>query len=105
MLVELGCSVHHADNEGNTPWHSAAQSLSIEVLQKLLEYGCSVNEVNNPQCTALHYAARTGKHLPALNLWPVMDFTSHHIDYSGSPDANFHLVFGNCQWQILVSWP
>ena len=63
MLVGLGCNVHHADHEGNTPWHSAAQSLSIEVLQKLLEYGCSVDSVNNLQCTALHYASRTGKGL------------------------------------------
>ena len=60
MLVELGCDVHHADHEGNTPWHSAAQSMSPELLQKLLDYGCEVNAVNNLQCTALHYASRTG---------------------------------------------
>lgn len=61
MLVGMGCDVHHADHEGNTPWHSAAQSMSIDVLQKLLSYGCSVDSVNNLQCTALHYASRTGE--------------------------------------------
>ena len=68
MLVDLGCDVNHADHEGNTPWHSAAQSMSPELLQKLINYGCSVNAINNLQCTALHYASRTGR--PVV---PLMD--------------------------------
>lgn len=60
-LVDLGCDLSHADNEGNTAWHAAAQSSSVAVLRKLLDYGCPLSATNNLKCTALHYAARSGE--------------------------------------------
>ena len=71
--MNLGCEVSHADNEGNTAWHAAAQSSNVAVLRKLLKRGCSSESTNNLNCTALHYAARSGVPPSSLPLATAVD--------------------------------
>ena len=64
--MELGCDVEAADEEGNKPWHAAAQSSNVAAVQQLLKLGCEIEASNRNNCTALHYAARSGVHLTPI---------------------------------------
>ena len=56
LLLEHGANMGTVDNEGGTPWHSAAISGRVEIVRVLLELGGNVGAVDNKGRTPLHLA-------------------------------------------------
>ncbi|HVL10010.1 MAG TPA: ankyrin repeat domain-containing protein [Burkholderiaceae bacterium] len=74
--------INHADQQGLTPLHCAAQRGQLSAIQSLLQHGADLHCVDAQGMTPLHHAARNG-HLDAVNLLLTSGANPDHINLTG----------------------
>ena len=67
LLLQHNGFINDRDINGQTPFHCAAKSNSVEAMEMLLQRGASVNDKDKRGCTALHNAVSSNS-LEAMQL-------------------------------------
>lgn len=82
LLLEKGSDCNDIDADGSTAFHSASETMNLQIVKLLLQFRADIEAVNKFGETAIHYAAEN-PHADVLEFILDQGFDSNQMDDCG----------------------